>query len=451
MDGREFGSLLIEKIPFFALIPLFSVLTYIAEGEAVKHYPMKVRISNALVSYFIYIGKMIWPTNLAVLYPHPGLWPLWQAAGAALLLGAVTAIVIMRAKRFPYLAFGWLWFVGTLVPVTGIVQIGSHGRADRYTYMPLIGLFVMIAWGVPEILKGWRHRNDALVASSALVLFSLSIVTWIQVGYWRTSISLFDHALETTTHNYYIHRCRGVVYASLGNNTQAISDYDKAIEINPEYVETYSLRAIAYGTLGNQHQAISDYGKVLDINPKSAATYNNRGVAYAKLGNNIQAISDYDRAIEIDPKNAEFYNDRGIAQEAIGNPRQAISDYDRAIEIDPANARAYNNRGLAHRSLGNNSQAIGDFDRAIEIDPKYPDAYNNRGVVYAKLGNNSQAISDYDRAIEIDPRDASAFYNRGAVHYELGHHSQAIGDLKTAARLGSEAAENALSSMRISW
>ncbi len=448
--------LLREKLPLFALAGLSSIVTFIAQQkggavESMEAFPLGVRIGNTFVSYIVYIGKMIWPANLAVLYPHPGPSPLWQSAGGALVVVAMTAICTMTAKRFPYLAVGWFWFVGTLVPVIGIVQIGGQGWADRYTYIPLIGLFIMVAWGVPEFLKSWRHRKEAFVVSSALILSSLSIVTWIQVGYWRTSFTLFDHTLEATTNNYYIHCCRGAAYANLGNDTKAISDFNKAIEINPEYVDAYSFRAISYGALGSQNQAISDYDKVLEVNPEDAATYNNRGVAYAKLGNNSRAISDYDRAIEIAPGNAEFYNDRGIAQEAIGNPGKAISDYDRAIAIDPRNARAYNNRGLAHRSLGNDRHAIADFDRAIEIDPKYPDAYNNRGVAYAKLGNNTQAISDFNEAIEIDPRDASAFYNRGASHHKLGHDDQAIDDLKTAAELGSKEAQDLLRSQGVNW
>ena len=415
-------SLLIEKIPFFALIPLFSVLTYIAEGEAVKHYPMKVRISNAPVSYFIYIGKMIWPANLAVWYPHPGLWPLWQAAGAALLLGAVTAIVIMTAKRFPYLAFGWLWFVGTLVPVTGIVQIGGHGRADRYTYIPLIGLFVMIARGIPELLKKWQPtrfptpRKEMLFALSALVLLSLFIVTRTQVGYWRNNIALYDHSLKVSPSDV-IYCSRGLAYGKLGDNRQAISDYDRAIEINPKDVESYS----------------------------------NRGVAYRKLGNYRRAIEDYDRAIEINPKHAEAYYNRGIAYAELGNQRQAISDYDRAIVINPEYANAYNNRGATYGKLGDKRQAISDYDRAIEINPEYAEAYNNRGATYGKLGDKRRAISDYDRAIEINPKRAEAYYNRGIAYAELGYDNKAIEDMQKAARLDNDEAKKFLRSRGIKW
>ncbi len=198
-------SLLWEKLPLFALAALSCIVTCIAQqkGEAVTSVdalPLGVRIANAFASYVIYIGKTIWPGNLAVFYPHPGLRPLWQVLGAVLLLGAVTFAVIRGANRFPYLTVGWLWFAGTLVPVIGIVQVGAQAMADRYTYIPLVGLFIMAAWGIPELLEkwlpAWPSRKKALFASSAIILPCLFVVTYTQVGYWRNSISLCDHSLK---------------------------------------------------------------------------------------------------------------------------------------------------------------------------------------------------------------------------------------------------------------
>ena len=477
--------LIIEKIPFFILIPPFSVLAYIAEGKEVTHLPWNVRISNALVSYFIYIGKMFWPTDLSAFYPHPGLWPFWQAAGAGLLLAAASTTVALTARRLPYLAFGWLWFVGTLVPVSGIVQIDFFGRADRFTYIPLIGLFIVVAWGAPEFLKGWRHCREALVASAALVLSSLSIVTWIQVGYWRNNISLYDHSLETTSHNYIVHRCRGIEYARLGNYRLAINDYDVAIEINPADAVAYLSRGNAYLELKNYPQAIADYNNAIKIAPHYSGAYVNLGQAYSLIGNFMQAISDYDRAIEINPKYAQAYNERGNAYAALGNQKHAIVDFDRAIEIDSKFALAYYNRGnayaiqgnekqaimnydvaiainskfadayydrgVAYRKLANYKQAIKDYDKAIELNSKYFDAYYSRGNSYYDLGNYRQAISDYDRAIEMNPTYADAYNNRGVAYTRLGNWNQAIGDLQTAAKLGSEGAKNLLRSQGISW
>jgi len=420
--------LLREKIPLFALAALSCIVTYAAQTRGGSVAPIEVfspgvRIANALVSYIVYIGKTIWPVNLAVYYPHPGLWPLWKVLGAVLLLIAVTISVIRTSKRFPYLTMGWLWFTGTLVPVIGIVQVGGQAMADRYTYIPLIGLFVMAAWGTPELLKKWQPtrfptpRKEALFASSALVLLSLFIVTWTQTGYWRNDIALYDHSIKVA---------------------------------GPSDIINYN-RGAAYGNLGNQKQAISDYDRTIEINPKYAKAYYNRGITYGKLGDHRQAISDYDRAIEIDPKFADAYNNRGIVYGELGNQRQAISDFDRAIEIDPDYEKAYYNRGVVYDLLGNNRQAISDYDRAIEINPEYVEAYNNRGIAYAKLGDKRRAISDYDRAIEVNPKRAEAYYNRGITYAELGYDSKAVEDMKKAAKFDSEKAKKFLRSRGINW
>jgi tetratricopeptide (TPR) repeat protein len=438
--------LLREKIPLLALTALSCIVTYIAQQKvgavkSIEAFPPGVRISNAFVSYIIYIRKMIWPDNLAVFYPHPGLWPLWQVLGAILLLIAVTISVIRTAKRLPYLTMGWLWFTGTLVPVIGIVQVGDQAMADRYTYIPLIGLFIMAAWGIPELLKKWRYRKETLFASSALILPCLLIVTWTQVGYWRNSITLYDHALKVTNRNDTIYNNRGDAFCPLGNFRQAISDYDRAIEINPKYAEAYNHRGVTYGKLGAQRQAIPDFEKAIEINPKYAEAYNNRGVTYGKLGAQRQAISDYDRAIEINTKYEEAYYNRGVAYGELGDQRQAISDYDRAIEINPKYAEAYNNRGAAYGMLDNLRQAIEDFDKAIEMNPKYAEAYKNRGVTYGKLGNFRQAIPDFEKAIEINPKYAEAYNNRGVVYGKLGNFRQAIPDFEKAIEINPKYAE----------
>jgi tetratricopeptide (TPR) repeat protein len=363
--------LLWEKVPLFVLAILSSIVTYIAArsvgfilSEAI---PLDVRIGNAFVSYIAYIGKMIWPSNLAVFYPYPGLLVPWQVLGSVLLLFAITLVVIWRAKRFPYLVTGWLWYIGTLVPVIGIVQLGNQAMADRYTYIPLIGLFITVAWGVPDLLKKWNYQKEILLASSALSILCLSIITWTQVGYWQNDITLFDHTVKVTDYNWLIYNNRGAANAVLGNYMQTIEDCGRSIEIKPGF----------------------------------ANAYNNRGFAYNQLGNYKQAIEDYDRAIEIKPAYAEAYYNRGIAYTYLGNYRQAIEDYSRAIEIKPGYAEAYYNRGIAYTYLGNYRQAIEDCGRAIEIKPDYTMAYYNRAIVYLYQGDNISGCHDVQKACEL--------------------------------------------------
>jgi tetratricopeptide (TPR) repeat protein len=361
-----------EKLPLFLLAALSSIVTYMVQqkGGAVSTlevFPLSVRLANAFVSYIIYIGKMIWPSNLAVLYPHPGLWPPWQVMAAVSLLVAVTLMVIWTAKRFPYLATGWFWYAGTLLPVIGLVQVGQQARADRYTYIPLVGLFIIVAWGVPELLKGWRYRKETLFLSSALALSCLFVATWTQVGYWRNSVTLFEHTLKVNDRNSTAYNNLGNAYGNLGNHRKAIEDYNKAIELNPKYEVAYYNRGNAYGNLGNHRQAIEDYGKAIELNPKYAEAYNNRAVSHGSLGNYRQAMEDSNKAIELNPIDAVAYNTRGNASERLGSYRQAIEDYSKAVELNPKYALAYYNRAVAYWRLENQKQAIEDLKTAAGL------------------------------------------------------------------------------------
>jgi tetratricopeptide (TPR) repeat protein len=363
--------------------------------------PLGVCIGNAFIAYITYIGKIIWPSNLAVLYPYPKFLVSWQVLGSVFLLIAITLAVIWRAKKFPYLATGWILYIGMLVPVIGIVKAGNQAVADRYTYIPLIGLLIMVAWGVPDLLKKWNYRKEILLALSALSILCLSIITRTQVGYWQNNIILYDHTLKVTDNNWLIYNNRGFAYDNLGNHKQAIEDFNRAIEIKPDFELAYNNKGNAYQGLGNSRQAIEDFNRAIEIKPGYADAYYNRGIAYKGLGNYKQAIEDYGRAIEIKPDFAEAYNNRGAAYNSLENYRQSIEDFNRVIKINPDYAAAYNNRGNAYKGLGNYKQAIRDLNRAIEIKPGFADAYNNRACVYLDQGDNTSGCRDAQKACEL--------------------------------------------------
>jgi tetratricopeptide (TPR) repeat protein len=414
--------LLLEKVPLFVLAILSSIVTYVAQqkGGAVRSVealsPVD-RIGNAFVSYIAYIFKMILPANLAVFYPHPGNVVWWQVLGAIVVLLAITFFVISRFKKSPYLASGWFWYLGTLVPVIGVVQVGAQAMADRYTYIPLIGLFIMVAWGIAEISQKWNYRREILVSLSALIIFILSILTWKQVGYWQNSITLYDHTLKVTENNALIHNNRGFAYYVLGDYRQAVADYSSAITIKPDYVTAYHNRGIAYGELGNYSQAIKDYNRVIEMKPAYAEAYYNRGLAYNGSGNYKQAIEDYTKAIAIRPDYAMAYNSRGNAYFDLGNQQEAIADYSRAIEMKPDDADAYFNRGNTCVHLGDYKRAISDYSRAIEIRQDYTGAYKNRGIAYIKSGNNDLAVNDFKTAAKSGDEQARNFLRSKGIHW----------------------------------
>ena len=219
-----------EKIPLFILSAGSCALTYAAQkqGGVVKSVdiiPMSERITNAIAAYAAYIGKTFYPLNLSCLYIHPGMRPWWKILGAAILLILITFWVIKMIKRLPYLAVGWFCYLGTLVPVIGLVQVGMQSMADRYTYVPLIGLFIMLAWGVPDLLRAFRHREKCLAALAATSLIAIIPITWKQAGYWKNSITVLTHAIEINPANYIAHDTLGAALFSKGRVREAKRHY----------------------------------------------------------------------------------------------------------------------------------------------------------------------------------------------------------------------------------
>jgi tetratricopeptide (TPR) repeat protein len=412
--------LFLEKIPLFVLAALSIIVTFIVQQKdrlvvPLEKLPLGDRIANAFVSYFTYIEKAIWPNNLAFYYPYQW-WASWQVLGALLFFITVTSILIWVAKKYQYLIVGWLWYVGTLVPVIGLIQVGSQARADRYTYIPLIGLFIMAAWGIPVLLEKLRYRKEVLIALSTLTLSCLFMVTWTQVGYWQNSITLFDRSLKVTKNNYVAFKQRGDAYATLGNYKQAIADFDQAIALTPIYGLAYMGRANAEYELRNDEKAISDYTKAIEIMPKYTTVYYYRGNAYADLGQYKKAIDDYSRSIQLEPF-----------------------------------AEVHGHRGYVYAALGQYKQAIEDFDRTIQLELRSAQAYGDRGHAYAALGNHQQAVEDYSIAIDMNPKFAAAYYNRAASYNSLGDKDHTYRDLKIAAALGNSDAQNILRSQGMNW
>ena len=340
--------LLLEKIPFFLLSVSSSIVTIIVQHQggamrSLKVFPPGVRIANAIVSYAIYLEKTIRPVDLAVFYPHPGSWPFPSIIAAALILVAVSSAVIWKARELPYLAVGWLWFTGTLAPVIGVVQAGDQAMADRYTYIPLIGLFVMAAWGLPKLLEK-RHssvpfRKEALFVLSATALMSLFFVTLRQTGYWQNSITLFDHALSVTHHNNVIHNDRGIAYVQLGKPDLAIEDFEKAIEIDPDVASAYVNLGQAYNILGDYAKALEAFNKAISLDPSDCRAHNNRGIAYAKLGNRKEAIEDFNSAIAINPEDGRAYFNRSLLFGELGDNRREMEDLKAAARFGHQGAR----------------------------------------------------------------------------------------------------------------
>lgn len=290
-------KLLLEKVPFFILSILSSMLTIWAQYEnTMPHYlTFPLRVINAVVSCTSYLKKTFLPIDLAIYYPFSSSFPLWQISGSVLLLIVITVFAVYYFKKMPFLSVGWFWYLGTLVPVSGLIPVGAP-MADHYTYLPSIGIAMMLAWGIPAPIKNKNIRKIILFPTAIVVLFIIMILTWQQCSYWKNSISLFSHALQVTKNNYLAFTNRGDAYHAIGNYQQAVDDYSEAVRIKPDYVGAYNNRGNALLNLGQYQRAIEDYSQAILLKPDYALAYNNRGIVYFVLGDHKQFCRDIQQA-----------------------------------------------------------------------------------------------------------------------------------------------------------
>jgi tetratricopeptide (TPR) repeat protein len=326
-------NLVVEKIPFMALAAVFSVMAFFAQqsGGALTKFTelsLKFRIYNALISYLEYIEKLFYPGHLAPFYPHPyaNVSVLYAVISAAVLL-AVTILVIRFAKLHRYLVTGWFWYLGTLVPVIGIIQVGDFAMADRYTYITLTGLFIIIAWLLPELLKKLPHRKIALGFSMVIVLTTLGISAHRQTSFWKDSFTLFSHAIEVTQNNWIAYYNLGAAYDKLGRHTEAIEDFSQAVRSKPNFEEAYNNLGVAFAGLGRWPEAIDAYNQAIKIKPDFAEAYTNLGVAYSALGRWQMAIDAFKQAIRISPNFEDAHYKLGVACLVVGDKNSAIAEY----------------------------------------------------------------------------------------------------------------------------
>ena len=357
------SRLLWEKVPLFALSVASSILTFVVQkkGGGVApsdQFSLDINISNALASYVSYIGKMLWPKNLSVFYPYPEILPLWKSAGAGLLLLSLSILFIRTVRTRPYLIVGWLWYLGTLIPVIGLIQVGNQAMADRYTYIPFIGLFIMVAWSIPDFLGRWRYRQIVLPITTFFLVFILSVCTWLQVRHWKNSISLFNHALKVTANNYLAHNNLGSALIDDGRYTEAIQHYSEALRIRPRY-------ALAQYNLGNTK---------------------------AEQGKHEEAIEHYTEAVRLAPNYAKAHNNLANMLLYQGQPEEAIAHYLKALEIKPEYANAHSNLGVALAQTGNLDGAERHFRETLRLNPDHVKVQYNLEQILKQKANLNRKI-----------------------------------------------------------
>ncbi len=325
-----------EKLPFFVLSTILVIITLYNPGsiETSDFFPpLGLRLVNAPISFVTYLEKTFWPHNLAIFYPFSDQLLLWQVLGTIILIIVISVFVAAIMKRLPYLFVGWFWYVITILPVIGIIQIWLCGMADRYYYLPSIGISILLAWGVPSLIKSEKMRKNILFPAGLIFIAVMSLLTWKQGGYWENNATIFSHAIQANKNNYLAHRNFASALSDEGKFKEAFYHYNEAIRIKPDYSDIYYNRGNAYTKLCKYQQALEDYNKAITLNPASAETFNNRGFIYIKFGQYQRAIEDYSKAISLKQDYADAYSNRAFVYLHLGNKELGCSDARKTCEL----------------------------------------------------------------------------------------------------------------------
>jgi tetratricopeptide (TPR) repeat protein len=374
---RQLLQLVIEKIPLVALSAVSSIVTFVAQRGAIgwtEQLPISARINNAIVSYVIYIWQMFWPAKLTVFYPHPeNRLPIWEVTLALIVLVGITAAAFVLRKKAPYFITGWLWYVGMLVPVIGLVQVGWQGHADRYTYLAQIGLYIALTWAVGDLTASWRFQRIALGAAAILILGALGWRAWLQASYWHDSETLFTHALAVNSNNDVALNNLGILFLERGRLDDAISRLQAAIDLRPE----------------------------------NGPAHDNLAKALLKKGRVEEAMVHYRKFLEIEPENVEARNTLGTALIQQGRVREAIAQWQEALAIQPDNGNAASNLAWVFAtcpddSIRNGARAVELASKALRISGgKIPMIYRVLAAAYAENGRFGEAIETAQRGTEL--------------------------------------------------
>jgi tetratricopeptide (TPR) repeat protein len=440
-------QLVMEKVPFFALSAVSVYLSFLSVRRlgimiSTELVPIKLRLANALVSYIGYIGKLIWPRKLAVFYPYPENVATWENAGALVILLCATIVLLVVFTRRPYLGVGWLWYVGTLVPVIGLVQAGLWpALADRWAYVPMIGLAILTAWGIGDIAAKWRLRGPVLIFAASTCLSVLLVCTHLQVGYWHNSFTLLTRALKVTSGNYIAHLNLGNVFIKEKKTDEAIRQYKEAIEIYNNYPDAHYGLGIALGLQEKYDEAIKEYYTVLRLDKNYWKAGFHLANALAKIGQLDEAISCYEKVVQLHPNDVEVYNNFAMALAKKGKIKEAIEYYNKSLEIKPDSVEVLNNLSIALTEEGKFDQAIAHFKNALSIKPSFAETYYNLASTLMQMGQLDEAVAYYREFLQLSPDNADAYYGLGLVLAQQKKYDEAITHFGRAVQLNPDFAQ----------
>jgi tetratricopeptide (TPR) repeat protein len=407
---------LLEKIPFLTLAILSCLITYWVQNsggavQQISNFPMDVRFENALVSYFRYLGCLFYPVNLCVFYPHPGEWPAAGVTASGLTLVAVSVGAMAWRRAFPWVFTGWFWFLGTLLPVIGLVQVGSQSMADRYTYLPLLGVLYICVWGGASLLTNARSGDRGRSVVAGLLVLVCIFLTVHQARYWANSGTVFTRALAVTENNAVAHINLGAFLAQEGKFEVAQTELEEAIRLAPEESGAYLSLGSIFVEKKRFSDAIALFRKGVELKPENPNAHFLLGCALVKLGQVPESIPEFEQVVVNRPDFVDGYVNLGASLRRMGRLDEAIIIYQKALEKDPRHADAHNNLAIALGMKGQNRQALEHFQKSVELNPKVADVQANLGLMLDLEGRVEEAKAAYERALNLEPHHALAEHN----------------------------------------
>lgn len=456
---RTRRRLALEKLPLVAMSAAASVATVLAQGHGgnivgAALIPWRLRLVNPLVAYAAYLGQALWPARLAAYYPYRLVTPWWLATAALALLAGATALAWRSRRSRPWLLVGWLWYLGTLVPVIGWLQVGSQSMADRFVYVPLIGIAIVVAWGVTDVSRHVPRRRALLGAGAGLAIVACAAAARAQVEVWRSDVALWTHAIGVTTGNYVAHDRLGRALEAAGHTDAAVAEWSEALRIWPGFdprfpwltrglfvAGTQNRIGAALAQAGRLDEAIAHYRLAVTSRPDYPVAQNNLGLALTQLHRYDEAIAHFEAAVRSDPKFAEADNNLGAALADAGRTGEAIARYRDAERVDPGYRRAHVNLGHALARAGRYDEAIAEYAAALRLQPDDAATHFELGVALEARDRDREAIDQYAEAVRLAPEYAEARNNLGAALANAGDVRGAIGQFEEALRLKPDYAE----------
>jgi tetratricopeptide (TPR) repeat protein len=438
--GQTTARLSVEKIPLFLMAIISSVSTLLMQAGGTNlafgdKVPFMARCANATVVYVIYLAKTVWPSGLAAFYPHPLARPVWQVAGAALILAAITLFCLRQTRRHPYLMVGWLWYLGTLVPVIELVQAGQVSHADRYTYLPSIGLFVMIAWGAADLAAAWRLPKIAVAAVSGVALVLLTVCAGVQTGYWQDDETLFSHAVAVGRESSLAYNNRGLRAVDQRRYDAARAHFAKALDLDPKDVHALTNLGSLDMDLGRYDEAETCLTRALDLKVAEYKVLTNLGVLALRQGNYDKARDHLKRALRLNPANVIALTNLGALADYQGRDDEARTCLMKALDLQPDYPEALGILGQVLMKQGDYDKARACLARTLALNPGNLRALTDIGAccIYQKQYEEAQRYCR--KALEADPQSVSAMRNLGIALAKLGRQEEAELCLKKAAEL----------------